>query len=202
MRLILRRRPSPAMVVACIALLVALGGTSIAAVEALPSGSVGTAQLKNNAVTAAKLNASSVQTSKIAAGAVKTNKISNGAVTTAKLANDAVTGAQVKDGSLVAADLAAGVIPSAATPAISEFERVDVTSMSSSAAKAMSVTCPAGKRVISGGTRVQGGGVSFVTVTESFPDSDTTKWNAIAREAVPTALSWTLQVYALCAKVA
>ena len=41
----LLRRPSPAMVVACLALLVALGGTSVAAVSQLARNSVGTAQL-------------------------------------------------------------------------------------------------------------------------------------------------------------
>ena len=40
-------RPSPAMVVASIALLVALGGTSIAAVGNVPLFSVGTPQLKS-----------------------------------------------------------------------------------------------------------------------------------------------------------
>jgi collagen triple helix repeat protein len=54
MRRILRHRPSPAMVIACIALTVALGGTSYAAVT-LPRGSVGTAQLKKNAVISAKV---------------------------------------------------------------------------------------------------------------------------------------------------
>ncbi len=50
------RRPSPALIVACIALFVALTGTSIAAVSQLvPRSSVGTAQLKNNAVTSAKV---------------------------------------------------------------------------------------------------------------------------------------------------
>jgi hypothetical protein len=50
------RRPSPAMIVACLALTVALSGTGIAAVTAaLPKNSVGTAQLKNNAVTSAKV---------------------------------------------------------------------------------------------------------------------------------------------------
>ena len=47
-------RPSPAMVIACIALAVALGGTSWAAV-ALAPGSVGTAQLKNDAVVSSKV---------------------------------------------------------------------------------------------------------------------------------------------------
>ncbi len=50
------RRPSPALVVASAALFVALGGTSIAAVNAaLPRNSVGTIQLKQNAVTGAKV---------------------------------------------------------------------------------------------------------------------------------------------------
>lgn len=50
-----RLRPSPAMVIACLALGVALGGTSVAAIQALPKNSVGTKQLKRNAVVSAKV---------------------------------------------------------------------------------------------------------------------------------------------------
>lgn len=50
------RLPSPATVLALIALFVALGGTSYAAINALPKNSVGTKQLKNGAVTKAKIN--------------------------------------------------------------------------------------------------------------------------------------------------
>jgi hypothetical protein len=81
MHALLRRRPSPAMVVASIALLVALGGTSIAAVSALPARSVGTKQLKNKAVT------------------------------NAKLANGAVTAAKVKKGTLLKINFRAGQLP-------------------------------------------------------------------------------------------
>jgi hypothetical protein len=56
MKLLARLRPSPAMVVGCIALGVALGGTSVAAINALPKNSVGTKQLKNGAVTKKKIN--------------------------------------------------------------------------------------------------------------------------------------------------
>jgi hypothetical protein len=62
------RKPSPAMVVACLALLVALGGTSVAAVSALPRGSVGTAQLQNNAVTSIKVRNRSLRAVDFAAG--------------------------------------------------------------------------------------------------------------------------------------
>jgi hypothetical protein len=64
MRRIRRGRPSPALVVSIVALIVALGGTSYAAFS-LPKNSVGTRQLKN--------------------GAVTTGKLKNGAVTKAKL---------------------------------------------------------------------------------------------------------------------
>ena len=49
-----RRRPTASMVVSCIALFVALGGASYAAVS-LPKNSVGNAQIKNNAVNYKKI---------------------------------------------------------------------------------------------------------------------------------------------------
>jgi hypothetical protein len=91
MHWLIRHRPSPAMVVASLALLVALTGTSIAAVQALAPNSVGTVQLKPGAVTAPK--------------------IKNGNVTTAKIALNAVTGARVLNGSLSASDFASSSLP-------------------------------------------------------------------------------------------
>lgn len=49
------RFPSPALIVACVALAVALGGVGYAA-TALPDNSVGTKQLKDNAVNGKKVN--------------------------------------------------------------------------------------------------------------------------------------------------
>ena len=91
---LIRHRPSPAMVVACLALLVALTGTSVAAVQALAPNSVGTAQLKPNAVTAVK--------------------IKNGNVTAAKLARNSVTSSSVLDKSLTANDFG-GALPAGPT---------------------------------------------------------------------------------------
>jgi hypothetical protein len=54
-----RLRPSPAMVVAFVALLVALGGTSYAAVK-LAANSVQTKHIKNSAVTGAKVKANTI----------------------------------------------------------------------------------------------------------------------------------------------
>ena len=91
MHRLIRHRPSPAMVVACLALLVALTGTSVAAVTALAPNSVGTAQIRANAVTSAK--------------------IKNRNVTGAKIARNAVSGSLVLNGSLTRADFAASSLP-------------------------------------------------------------------------------------------
>ena len=62
----LLRRPSPAMIVACLALLVALGGTSVAAVSQVARNSVGTPQLRNNAVTNPKIRNNAINSAKVA----------------------------------------------------------------------------------------------------------------------------------------
>jgi hypothetical protein len=64
MRSLMSRRPSPAMVVALVALMVALGGTSYAAF-AVPSNSVGTKQLKNGAVSTPKIHNRAVTKTKL-----------------------------------------------------------------------------------------------------------------------------------------
>jgi len=78
-----------ANVVATIALFIALGGASYAAVK-LPKSSVGTKQIKKNAITAAKLKKN----------AVATAKIKDEAVTAAKIKKGTLTGAQINASTL------------------------------------------------------------------------------------------------------
>lgn len=80
----IRRRPSPAMVVAMLALFVALGSTSVAAIK-----------LQKNAVKTKNLSKGVVKTSKIAGGAVTTSKIDDGAVTTPKINSGALTASKL-----------------------------------------------------------------------------------------------------------
>jgi hypothetical protein len=77
-------RPSPAMLVALLALCLAVGGTAVAAVK-LGKNAVKTKNIKNGAVTE----------SKIAGGAVTESKLGNGAVSSAKIANGAVGSGQL-----------------------------------------------------------------------------------------------------------
>jgi hypothetical protein len=174
MRMHPRRAPSPALVIASLALLVALAGTGVAAVNALPRASVGTAQLKSNAVTSAK-----VRNGTLLRADFKPGQVPRGP-----------TGARGPQGPPGPAGIAS-------------LERVDVVTPTSSVnSKTISAVCPSGKRVIGGGARVTGSGAARVSIDEAYPDSDGTKFNGVAREVVATAATWALQVYAMCAVVA
>ena len=185
MRRISFRRPSPALVLAAIALGVALSGTSYATVLNVPRNSVGTPQLRNSAVTARKL------------------------------APNAVTSATVRNRSLLRADFAAGPASgradrpqgpagpagpagAAGAPGMSQVERVEFTSTSNSTStKTAQMACPTGKRLIGGGARLNGTATS-TAIQASFPDNDNI-YRASAREVVATSAAWSVTVFAICA---
>ena len=71
------------MGVALIALFIALTGTSIAAVAALPANSVGARELRNGSVGPKELRGRAVTAGKLAAGAVTSGVVRNGSLTMA-----------------------------------------------------------------------------------------------------------------------
>lgn len=93
-RRLVRRRPSPAMAVALLALVVAMSGTAIAATE-LGKNSVGSGNIKPGAVTYSDLRN----------GAIRDSKLGREGVTDDKLARGAVTGQALRDGVVGAAKL-------------------------------------------------------------------------------------------------
>jgi hypothetical protein len=105
MRKLFQYRPSPAMVVACIALIVAMGGTGYAAFK-LPKNSVGNRQLKKNAVTSTKIKNRQVRNADLARGSVSSSKIKNLAIGNSKLQPNSVNGGNVVDESLGSGDVA------------------------------------------------------------------------------------------------
>lgn len=100
--------PSPAMLVALLALAVALGGTTYAA-KKLKKNSVGTKQLKKDAVTNPKIGTQAVDKGELASGPVDTGKLADAAVTSVKLDTNSVNSTKVTDGTLTRADLGRGV---------------------------------------------------------------------------------------------
>lgn len=69
------RRPSPALVISCIALVVACTGTAYAATIITSS-----AQIKNGAVTGADIRKGTIRSTDIAEGTILQNRLSKGVV--------------------------------------------------------------------------------------------------------------------------
>jgi hypothetical protein len=104
----LKQHLTPATVISCIALFVALSGSVYAAglaknsVKArnIAKQAVTTAKLKNNAVTAKKLRSNSVIGSKIANESVGASKLADASVRSNALGGGVVTGRKIKDGAV------------------------------------------------------------------------------------------------------
>jgi hypothetical protein len=147
MKRLTARRPSPASLLACIALIAALAGTAYAAKK------IGTNQLKNGAVTTKKLKNRAVTSAKLKGGAVTSDKLADGAVTSGKLAGGAVTAANLvpeerSEGfeatTLQSLALAAGsgtVVQSLALPPGGHYVIVGSATLGNNAASANSVSC-------------------------------------------------------------
>jgi hypothetical protein len=114
-----KSRPSPAMIVAMAALVMAMSGAAIA----LPGkGKVQTNDLQNSSVTkkkiakgavgSAQIVGKSIKGNRLKDGAVKSKQLAENAVTSKKLEAQAVTADKVKDGSLTGKQVAAEGISS------------------------------------------------------------------------------------------
>lgn len=112
------RAPSPALVVALIALFVALGGTSVAAISALPKNSVGTKQLKNKAVTSTKIKNGAVTAAKINPSGLTVPNA--GHATTADSATNATNATSATNAASLGGHTAAFYAPATLQPGQSE----------------------------------------------------------------------------------
>ncbi|MDX6718413.1 MAG: hypothetical protein QOJ63_667 [Solirubrobacteraceae bacterium] len=203
-----RGRLSYANVTASLALFVALGGTSYAAIK-LPAKSVGTVQLKSRAVTKAKIapgavdgsrvRNGSLKTADLAAGAADGSKVRDGSLTGADLAAGAVDGSKVRDGSLTSADIAGKVAAAVIADGLASVQRVAVPGTSEAAApggftnRTATATCPAGTFVVGGGASLNDRTVQ--SLDDSFPSS-ATAWTTNIVNDGETAPGFT--VFAIC----
>jgi len=177
-------------IVGYLALVIAMGGTSYAAI-ALPRGSVGTVQLQRGAVTTPKIRAGAVTTGKLALGAVKTGRLANGSVTSPKLGAGSVNSGKVADHSLLPVDLAPGTAPMrgwvddptwVALPSGGGFGEVDAIGSGPGdhsgkvvipAASRIFVTASAGLQNLSGSTRT----MSCLVELRPSDGSPVRRWN-------------------------
>jgi hypothetical protein len=123
-------RPSPALIVAIVALIVALGGTSYAALY-LPSNVVGTSQLKK--------------------GAVTTRKIKNGAVTGNKVAANTITGGNIQLSTLGTVPSATSATSATTANGLDGVQIVAGPTVSTSSTQGQgTAACPSGMQAIGG----------------------------------------------------
>jgi hypothetical protein len=169
-----------ANVASTLALVVALGGTSYAAVE-LPRNSVGNKQLKANAVTSSKVDDRTLLGKDFKAGELPAGPRGPAGAPGPKGDTGApgATGAQ-------------GV---AGPPGVSGWQRIEgpVTLLSPGSYIEASATCPVGKRILSGGANAPG-----LLIMRSQPGGDTS-WTIGVRNDDRVAKQ--LSTYAICGVV-
>jgi hypothetical protein len=174
------RRPSPALIVACLALLVALGGTSYAAVV-IPRNSVGTLQLQRNAVRARKIAPNAIRTLHVLDGTLLATDFKAGQLPSGPKGDTGDLGPKGDKGD--PGGLRAYTVVEGAFVSTTNFSQT------------ASATCPAGKRPTGGGgfTQTPGAGVS---VRNSFPRGQT--WLVVVDAKTP-ASGWNYHAFAICA---
>jgi hypothetical protein len=214
-------RPSPAMIVACVALFVALGGTGLAATYVVSSNSqIGPGTVSGHSPPTGKH-------ANIIGGSVNGSDLATGAVTQGKLGANSVNSAKVVDGSLVAGDTDTSSIQQrldggcAAGQSIQSVDQsgastctavgfTQVTSVSNAMTPSgasspgqtytNSVQCPTGTTLIGGGGRVDTSGGSFGEgVQSSWPDPATRTWTITVATTFTTLPQPTSTAYAICA---
>ena len=212
-----RFRPSPALILSCVALFVALSGSALAVGLAKNSvrsaqivdGTVRTVDVKDAAVTGTKIAPNAVGPDQIAENAVSSAKVAPDSLSAQDLAPSSVTSSEVADQSLSADDLGpnsvgssevqdnavgstelqAGAVRASELGPIIQVQS-DVTIKAGQNASA-DVGCPAGTTVISGGSRA---GFYQVGTAGSYRSGN--GWHVDARSAAGS--DTTLTVYAYC----
>lgn len=132
-------RPSPATVIALIALFVALGGSAYA----LSKGSVKTKHIAKKAVKTKQLGNGAVKTKQLANGAVKGVKIAGGAIGSAQIAPGAVGGTQIAAGAVGGSQVAANSLSGpqidesglGTVPSVENFDVIGLRSVAPSASQ-------------------------------------------------------------------
>lgn len=161
-------RISPAMILSIVALFVALGGSAYAVgigkntvrSPQIVDGSVRTVDVRDNAVNAAKVAPDAIGNEELAENSVTSLQVVDETLTNQDLGTASVTGAKVADESLTAADLGTGSVGSSElqTESVRASDLGNIIQVSNEEAikanggtKTVTVACPAGTDVISGG---------------------------------------------------
>ena len=200
-------RPSPALVIACIALFAALTGSAIAAgvgkntvrSPQIVDGTIHTIDLRDNSVAAGKIAPDAVDTTEIAENGVESSDVAPETLTAADLGAASVTSSEVADQSLTANDLGPDSVGSSELQAGSVraselggiIQASNAVTIKAGTNETVTATCPAGTTVISGGGLP---GLYAVYLVGSVRSGN--GWEAYAHSTSGT--DTTLTAYAYC----
>ncbi len=146
------RRPSPALVVACLALLVALSGTGMAAATQLARNSVGTPQLKDSAVTNAKIKNNAVNSAKVAARSLLRSDFAPGQLPAGAIGPQGPAGPPGAAGPAGPAGVVGTVTVRQASVNVPGSVSDDPTPNTVWVTRTVNVNCNSGERAMSAGT--------------------------------------------------
>lgn len=181
-------RPTAANVLSFLALFVALGGTSYAAVT------ITGRNVKNSSLTGADVRNSSLTTSDVKNHSLLTRDFKPGQLPAGPKGEPGPRGLQGGEGPK-------GAIGAIGAPGISGRHQVDGTSaFDSTTQKSVIAACPPGTTVIGGGAFVNASGA--VALKTSVAVADGNAWSATAFETAADAENWNVDARAICAKVA
>lgn len=181
----IRGRLNYANVVATMALFIALGGSSYAAIQ-LPKNSVSARALKKNSVTSPKIKKSAVNSRHVKNGALLAEDFSAGQLPQGATGPQGAAGAT---GAVGVSNL--GVVSNTTAATVAQYAQL-----------ATSVDCPAGQKVFGGGGQVSGNaGNKNVALIQLNPDPfDFDDWRA-AGVNLDSSQTVTVSVWAICGDV-
>lgn len=190
-------RPSPALVISCLALFLALTGSAFAVGIAKNSvrspqivdGSVRTLDLRDNAVNAPKIAPDAVGNEEIAENAVESPQIAPDALTNQDLGAASVTSSEVADQSLTASDLGPDSVSASELGTVTV--RTNATTLAKGASGGVSVSCAAGEQILGGGGQP---GHFGTEMTSSRPSGNGWLYQAVNN----TGGQETITAFALC----
>jgi len=170
-------RISPALVISCVALFLALTGSALAV--GIAKNSVRSAQIVDGTVRTVDLRDSAVTTPKIAESAVDSSKVADDSLTIADLGDNSVGKAEILADSVGSSELGPVTV------------RTNATSLAKGASGGVSADCAAGEQVLGGGGQP---GHFGTEMTSSRPQGNGWLYQAVNN----TGGAETITAYAVC----
>ena len=180
-------RPSPALVISCVALFLALTGSALAV--GIAKNSVRSAQIVDGTVRTVDLRDNSVTAPKIAPDSVGSEEIAENAVESPEVAPESLTAADLGANSVGAGELQADSVGSSELGTVTV--RTNSTTVANNGNGSVSVSCAPGEQLLSGGGQP---GHFGTEMTSSRPSGNSWLYQAKNNSGSED----TLTVFALC----